>query len=55
MFDDLIDELGEVILQEEPYVLTASPEEVEKRLADRENQTGLWKEVFDKWEQEGRI
>jgi len=55
MFDDLIDQLGQVILQTEPYVITADPEEVEKRLADRENQIGFWKELFDEWEKEGRI
>lgn len=44
------DELGYVILQEEPQTL-CTKEELEKRVQNRNEQDGFWKNLLDDWEQ----
>lgn len=46
------DELGYVILQENPQIL-CTVEELEKRVQNRTEQDGFWKELLDDWQQKG--
>ena len=46
------DELGYVILQENPQTL-CTVEELEKRVQNRNEQDGFWKDLLDDWQQKG--
>lgn len=48
------DELGYVILQENPQTL-CTVEELEKRVQNRTEQVGFWKNLLDDWGQKGFI
>lgn len=46
------DEFGYVILKEEPQML-CTKEELEKRVQNRNEQDGFWKDLLDDWQQKG--
>ena len=48
------DELGYIILQENPQIL-CTVEELEKRVQSRSEQDGFWKDLLVDWEQKGII
>ena len=50
----VFDELGNVILRENPLT-TCTKEELERRVIDREKQTGFWKQLLEDWIKKGII
>lgn len=45
-------ELGDVILKDDPQTLCTKAE-LKKRVANRSDQVGFWKELLDEWEEQG--